>query len=232
MAAPSCFVTTFRRNLENELPADTEQCPPRVLALGLDHSDFIAAVAPTPVVLLDQEKDYFDVRGLEEAYGRLQALYRLLGAEKEISLFLGPTYHGFSQHVREGMYRWFNRVTKISDAQTEPPITIEKDEVLQCTAKGQVAELKPRNVCSFTRDASIAAKKKRGNVSGAALQKALTETLKLPRRDGGAPDYRILRPGGSRGYPKRFAGTYAVETEPGIHALVYRLDDAQLMSRP
>ncbi|MFM8271215.1 MAG: alpha/beta hydrolase family protein, partial [Gemmata sp.] len=27
MAAPSCFVTTFRRNLENELPADTEQCP-------------------------------------------------------------------------------------------------------------------------------------------------------------------------------------------------------------
>ena len=26
MAAPSCFVTTFRRNLENELPADTEQC--------------------------------------------------------------------------------------------------------------------------------------------------------------------------------------------------------------
>ena len=32
MAAPSCFVSTFRRNLENELPADTEQCPPRALA--------------------------------------------------------------------------------------------------------------------------------------------------------------------------------------------------------
>jgi dienelactone hydrolase len=29
MAAPSCFVITFRRNLANELPADTEQCPPR-----------------------------------------------------------------------------------------------------------------------------------------------------------------------------------------------------------
>ena len=27
----SCFVTTFRRNMENELPADTEQCPPRAL---------------------------------------------------------------------------------------------------------------------------------------------------------------------------------------------------------
>ena len=42
MAAPSCFVTTFRHNLENELPADTEQCPPRALALGLDHEDFLA----------------------------------------------------------------------------------------------------------------------------------------------------------------------------------------------
>ena len=31
---------------ENELPADTEQCPPKTLALGLDHSDFLAALAP------------------------------------------------------------------------------------------------------------------------------------------------------------------------------------------
>ncbi|MCP3695124.1 MAG: prolyl oligopeptidase family serine peptidase, partial [Planctomycetaceae bacterium] len=55
MAAPSCFVTTFRRNLENELAADTEQCPPRVLGMQLDHDDFIAAMAPRPVVLLAKE---------------------------------------------------------------------------------------------------------------------------------------------------------------------------------
>ena len=30
---------------------------PRVLALGLDHSDFIAAMAPKPVILLGKEKD-------------------------------------------------------------------------------------------------------------------------------------------------------------------------------
>ena len=48
MAAPSCFVTTFVCNMENELPADTEQCPPKALALGLDHVDFLAAMAPKP----------------------------------------------------------------------------------------------------------------------------------------------------------------------------------------
>src|SRR5206468_10092934 len=63
MGAPACFVTTMRRNLENELPQDTEQCPPRAIALGLDHADFIAAMAPKPVILLTKEKDYFDVRG-------------------------------------------------------------------------------------------------------------------------------------------------------------------------
>ena len=63
MAAPSCFVTTFRRNLENELPQDTEQCPPRALALGLDHADFLAAMAPKPIIILAKERDYFDVPG-------------------------------------------------------------------------------------------------------------------------------------------------------------------------
>jgi cephalosporin-C deacetylase-like acetyl esterase len=71
MAAPSCFVTEFRRNMENELGADMEQCPPRALALGLDHEDFLAAMAPKPIIILAKEKDYFDARGNEAAYHRL-----------------------------------------------------------------------------------------------------------------------------------------------------------------
>ena len=111
MAAPSCFVTEIRRNLENELGADAEQCPPKVLALGLDHDDFLAALAPKPIIILAKEKDYFDARGNEAAYHRLKQLYRLLGAEENIAYFIGPTYHGYSQENREAMYRWFNRCT-------------------------------------------------------------------------------------------------------------------------
>jgi dienelactone hydrolase/pimeloyl-ACP methyl ester carboxylesterase len=231
MAAPSCFVTTFRRNLENELPADTEQCPPRSLALGLDHSDFIAAMAPKPVVLLGKEKDFFDARGIEEAYARLKRLYALLGAEENIGHFMGPTPHGYSQENREAMYRWFNRVTKISNAQTEPAITVEKDETLWCTPHGQVAELKPRTLFSFTQQRAQALQRKRGAIGGDELKKLVRETLHLPERNGVA-DYRILRGSGARRYPKKFSATYAVETEPGVFALVYRLDDESLISRP
>jgi cephalosporin-C deacetylase-like acetyl esterase len=139
MAAPSCFVTEFRRNMENELGADMEQCPARALALGLDHEDFLAAMAPKPVIILAKEKDYFDARGNEAAYHRLKQLYRLLGAEENVAYFVGPTYHGYSQENREAMYRWFNRCTGISDAKTEPKLVLEKDEPLWATPHGQVA---------------------------------------------------------------------------------------------
>lgn len=231
MAAPGCFVTEFRRNLENELPADTEQCPPRALALGLDHEDFLAALAPKPVIVLAKEKDYFDARGTEAAYRRLKRLYGLLGAEDNVAFYLGPTYHGYSQENREAMYQWFNRATGVSDAKKEPELKIEEEKTLWCTPHGQVAELKSRPVYSFTRAKSKELASRRLNLDGRALLQAVTDALRLPARSG-VPGFRILRPQRGRGYPMPHAVTYMVETEPGIHAIVYRLSKEQLLSRP
>jgi hypothetical protein len=91
--------------------------------------------------------------------------------------------------------------------------------------------LKPRTVFSFTRERSQGLKQKRGAVDGDALKTAVREVLHLPDRQG-VSDYRILRPSSGRRYPKKFAATYAVETEPGIFALLYRLDNESLVSRP
>lgn len=248
MAAPGCFVTTFRRNMENELPADTEQCPPSALALALDHDDFLAAMAPKPVIILAKERDYFDVRGAQEAFARLKRLYALLDAPDNIQLHVGPTEHGYSQENREAMYRWFNRATKVSAAAAEPAITIEKDEALWCTPRGQVAELKSRTVFSFTREKSQSLAAARAALSGEPLQQALAEVLRLPPRPGtgpseppgtgpgeppaGPPEFRILRALPDHGYPLPHATTYAVETEAGVFALVTRLGSQAHYSRP
>lgn len=231
MAAPSCFVTTFRRDLENELPQDTEQCPPHAIALGLDHADFLAAMAPKPVVILAKEKDYFDARGAEEAHRRLQHLYKLLGAEENAGLFIGPTAHGYTQENREAMYRWFNKATGASDAEAEPKITVEKEQDLWAAPNGKVSELKSRTVYAFTKAQSIRLATRRTPPKGDALKARLEELLKLPKR-GGAPDYRILRPVANRKYPKPHATTYAVETEGSAVAVVYRLSDTPHLSRP
>ncbi len=234
MAAPACFITTFRRNVENELPADTEQCPPNVLALDLDHSDFLATQAPKPVLILAKEYDYFDARGSEEALARQQSLYRLFGKESNAQLFIGPSYHGYTQENREAMYHFFNSVTKVSTAQTEPTITIEKDETLWATPQGQVqVGDQAKTIFAFTSEKAAALTKARGEVAGDLLKAAVTKVLKLPaRNDSAVADYRILRSVGSRSYPAKGYCTYAVETEPGIQALVTRLYEDTLTSRP
>ncbi len=231
MAAPSCFVTEFRRNMENELGADMEQCPPKAIALGLDHEDFLAALAPKPIIILAKEKDYFDVRGNEAAYDRLKRLYRLLGAEEHVAHFVGPTYHGYSQENREAMYGWFNRCTGVSNSSTEPKLVMEEEQTLWCTPHGQVAELKSRPIYSFTSDRSRALAAQRRPMDGSTLRQAVVDVLRLPQRTG-TPEFRILRPLPDRKYPLRHALPYMVETDPGVHAVVYRLSAQPLLSRP
>ncbi len=266
MAAPSCFVTTFLHNMENELPADTEQCPPEALALGLDHADFLAAMAPKPVRILAKEQDFFDVRGSEEALRRLKHLYGLLGAEDNVSLFVGPGPHGYSQPNREAMYRLFNSVTGISDATEEPEIKLEEDKTLWCAPDGQVCRLDSRTVFDFTKEKSGKLTEKRPkSLSSQELKKRVVQVLGLrrlvrearsrtlqkvsepwqkPDKMHGAhsdalsflpptpPDYRILQVWRSRGFPKRRWTTYAVETEPGIQAVAYRLSAQRFRGRP
>ena len=230
MGAPGCFVTTFRRNLENELPADTEQCPPRVLAEGLDHSDFLAAMAPKPVIILAKERDYFDVRGATEAYLRLKRIYSLLGAPDNVQLQVGPTEHGYSVENREAMYRFFNRAVGLPTIESEPEPVVEKDETLRCTPNGQVAELKSRTVFSFTSEKSRELTAKRKTLAGDKLKAELRDVLKLPSIDS-PPEYRILR-AIKRNYPKPNATHYAIETEPNMLAVATMLSDKPHYSRP
>ena len=234
MAAPSCFVTTFARNCENELPADTEQCPPQALALGLDHCDFLAAMAPQPIVLLTKEGDFFDIRGSEKAYERLRRLYGLLGAEDNISMFVEAGGHGYSQKSREAMYRWFNRATRVSDAQAEPNLTIEKDETLWCAPKGQICELNSDRCTPLRRRRPRLWPRsgRRSSPCRNSRQRSASCCACRDVNDTAAPDYRILRNWSSRKYPKPRWTSYVIETEPGIQAVVYKLGNEQLIARP
>lgn len=233
MAAPSCFVTTFRRNLENEEPQDTEQCPPMALALELDHADFLLASAPDPIIILAKEKDFFDVRGSRETYDQMRHVYRLLGVEDRIGFFAGEGYHGYTQDNREAMYRWFNGVTGISDRRDEPPIELENDATLYCTPKGQVSTLGSKTVDDFTRETAERLATERGDLPGDALNQAVRSVLRLPDAlPVEPPEFRVLQGLDHRSYPREGFARYAIETEPGIHAVVYRIAEDDLSSPP
>src|SRR5205823_5614195 len=72
----------------------------------------------------------------------------------------------------------------------------------------------------------------RGQPSGEDLKAAIVDVLDLPPIPAEPPEFRILRPLRSRNYPRRFATTYAVETERGVFALVTRLSGTAHLSRP
>ncbi|MBX7123336.1 MAG: acetylxylan esterase [Opitutaceae bacterium] len=231
MAAPSCNVTSLRRNVENEHSQDPEQWPWGLLARGLDHSDFLAAMAPRPVLLVGQEGDYFDARGFEEACRRLRRLYSLLGAEENFSFYLGEGGHGFAKPNREAMYRWFNHHSGMPKVEKEPDLVRENWEELRCLPHGQVAELKPMTEFSYTSELSRKLRKSRPALSGDVLKKRISAILKLPAREG-VCEFRIMRQPHPRGYPKRSQGEYLLETEPDVHVYAYRLNDTPLQSRP
>lgn len=154
MAAPSCFVTTFLYNLRNELPTDAEQVVPSWIRAGLDMSDFIIAHLPRPTILIGQEQDFFDVRGLTETYTELKRLYTILGRPEDIQIHVGPGSHGFHPDARTAMYRFFTRVAGASDFFVEPDEKLESDEDIHAAPEGDITQVQKNSTASII--ASIA----------------------------------------------------------------------------
>lgn len=234
MAAPCCWVSSWYHNLLNEEPLDAEQCPPGILAAGLEQSDLLLARAPNPLILLTEEQDFFDQRGSLEAFARLRHVYRLLGAEDRAAYYVGPGTHGYWQGAREAMCAFFNRHAGVVAPSPEGTLVLEKPETLRCTPTGQVSDLPGvRCVPAFTAARSRELAATRGTPAGAELRLRVTNLLQLPERHG-PPDYRILRPWKARGYARSHANQFVLETDPryGAQAIVTKLEDERRTSRP
>ena len=217
MAAPSCFITTFLANLENELPADSEQYPPGVIGAGLEMADFLIARAPEPTMLLGQTYCFFDRRGLKEAYDEVQRFYHVLGApQKNTDLFIGPVGHGYSWHNQEAMVQFFaqhshkKRVTKVRKPEELGP------EMLNVTPKGEVIPEGATPIYELIAQKANILADKRKKMSKPQLVRHIKAQLTLPlRRD--IAHYRCLRAvteGGVR------LARYAIETEANIRAIM------------
>jgi dienelactone hydrolase len=227
MAAPSCFVTSYLNNLENEEAQDAEQMPPMLLKNGLDMADFFVAYLPRPTLLLGQKNDFFDTRGLTGVYEELRRLYGIVGAADDVELFIGPTDHGYRIENREAMYRFFNRHAGVEATPREPKkLKADLPQTLHCTPKGQVQQQRPRPraVYDFTAESAREVAAGRKPLAGKKLADAITNSLALPKRDG-PPHYRVLRPRGEIAPRGPHRTVVMVETEPGIQAALHLFTD-------
>ncbi len=220
MAAPSCFITTFLCNLENELPTDSEQTPPGILAAGLDFADYFVAQIPRPVLLLGQQNDYFDVRGLRRTFEELRRLYRIVGAEDKVELFVGSHGHGFYADNRHAMYGFFGkhagRPATVRPSESRP----EEERTLWAAPEGSVLKAGSRNMSVLLKEEARAVEAGRRRLRGVALKRAIVGALGLPARTG-VPHYRVLRPRPSGSSRFKSHSLFAVESEAGIRVLLH-----------
>ena len=140
VAAPSCFITSWRRLLESIGPQDAEQCLPPFLKDGLDHGDFIYAFAPKPFIMLTAIRDFFSITGARETYAETSRVYGALGVPDKLHMFEADNTHGYNMPRRLAAYDWLSRWLKGSgDHEPEQEVKIESAKELQCTPTGQVA---------------------------------------------------------------------------------------------
>ena len=216
MAAPSCFVTTFLHNLENELPADCEQYPPGVIGAGLEMVDLMIARAPKPALLLGQQYDYFDRRGLRTAYEELRRFYALLGASDKVGLFIGPQGHGYSVHNQKAMVAFFARHAGIKEVVDVPMAEVLDDEDLYATPEGNVIAAGATPIYKLIAGQADRLTARRKRLESEALKKKLIRLLNLSSKRT-LPHYRVLRPGRA---DEDTIARYAVETEGSIRAIL------------
>ena len=221
VAAPSCYLTSWRRLLETIGPQDAEQCFPFWLQNGLDHSDFVCAFAPKPYLVLSAIRDFFSISGARETYTEAKQLYGLLGAQERLQMVEADDGHGYTKPRRLAAYRWFSRWLKgVEDQEPEAEVSIASEAELWCTDSGQVAtSLGGETVISLNQKRVEQIRRKDPEwTSGAQLEAYRSQIRKEVRRLGG-----LASEPGSAGELQTAASSFGVIERSGyrIEKLVY-----------
>jgi hypothetical protein len=157
-AAPSCYLTTFRRLVETIGPQDAEQNIFNQIGLGLDQPDYVLMRAPRPTLISSTTNDFFDIQGTWDNYRQAKRIFGRLGFADRVDLVESEGGHGVQPGNLIGITRWMRRwLLGKDDAVTLEPIATKSEAELLCTEQGQVLQL-PGERSVFALNAEIEAR--------------------------------------------------------------------------
>ncbi|MFN7995034.1 MAG: acetylxylan esterase [Bryobacteraceae bacterium] len=140
VAAPSCYITSWRVMLEALGPQDAEQIFPGWLKRGLDFPDFLYSFAPKPFLVMSAIRDFFPIGGARETFAEAHRVYERLGSGDRLQMFEADDGHGYTKPRRQAAYRWFGKwLQSREDDGAEQPVPLARSEELWATTTGQVA---------------------------------------------------------------------------------------------
>ena len=162
-AAPSCYLTSYRRLLATIGPQDAEQHIHGQLAFGMGQAEYVLMRAPRPTLICAATRDFFDIAGTWDTFRRAKRTYTRLGFSERVDLVEADEKHGFTTHLRVAAVRWMRRwLLGVDDAITEGDLSLLTDTQVRCTPTGQVMLLKDaRSVLDLNREIGVELAEKR-----------------------------------------------------------------------
>ncbi len=187
--APCCYITELRSLLHRIMAQDAEQCLPGFMRQGLNHSDFITAAAPKPYFIGAALFDFFPIDGVRDAFIEAKAMYRLLGFESGLELYVSLKGHGLWHDMRENVLRFFCRSFSMAFIENKK-IDYEQlpdAEDLQCEVGDVAASFKRKSLHHLIRErAGAPHEQSKKKLPHGFMRDRLMQALKLPQ-DFGEP---------------------------------------------
>lgn len=156
-AAPTCYLTTFRKLIETKGAQDAEQNIYGQIAFGMDEPDYVMMRAPKPTLICASTRDVtFDIGGTWDLYRQSKRFYARLGYPERVEINEADVPHGMYLQHREAIARWMHRwllgedkeiwevdPTTLPDGMSDKELRALSEgdwthEELYCTPDGQV----------------------------------------------------------------------------------------------
>jgi len=166
--APECYITSYEHIYKSIGPQCAEQNLYRMIAVGLDHVDFIEARAPKPTMLVSTTRDFFSIQGTRESYVEASRMYEALGAKEKLMMVEDDTVHRSTRNNREAMYAFFQNQLENPGSPEDVQVIVPDPEELRVCPTGQL-------VTSFNGESVF-------SLNRAIVQKQ-KETLELSQAD-------------------------------------------------
>src|SRR5690625_681404 len=138
-AAPSGYITNFRRLFESIGAQDGEQNFYKGIASGIDHPELLLARAPKPTLIMATTRDFFSIEGTRETFKEMSRIYEYFGEKDKITITEGDHGHGYTKNIREAMYAFFQENLDLPGSSEEEDVALIPEEELRITETGQVS---------------------------------------------------------------------------------------------
>ena len=213
-AAPSCYITSWRRMLESIGPQDAEQVFPLFIKDGLDYPDYLYGFGSKPYLMLSAIRDFFPILGARATFAEAREVLGRDHIAPRVEMFEADDGHGYTKPRREAAYRWFTRTLEgAENRDPEAPLTLATEEDLQCTPAGQVKTAFPDATDVFTINRKLAEElRAKRNAAGGDIRARARELTHY------SPPAGALRatPYGELARPACRVQKLTYETDPGI----------------